>query len=167
MPNWIEGTFRTRGKKENIKRFLMDGLDPVSSFNVEEKISREIFDNGDGDFTVTFKRTDLENKLVQSLHIAGTRRYFIEDLDGEIYVRKNDKGDFQFTTSFKAAWAISVETIQKIAKEFEIDIKVNGFECGMEFEQTVEVTRNGNIKTDSCVEYDDYDWECKMPLLGG
>lgn len=37
----------------------------------------------------------------------------------------------------------------------------------MEFEQLLEVDRNGVIKCDRDIEYTDYIWECSMPLLGG
>ena len=30
MPNWIEGTMKLRGKRENIRRFFLEGLDPSS-----------------------------------------------------------------------------------------------------------------------------------------
>lgn len=28
MPNWCEGTLKVRGTKENVKRFVLEGLPP-------------------------------------------------------------------------------------------------------------------------------------------
>ena len=32
MPNWCEGTLKVRGTKENVKRFVLEGLHPVDLF---------------------------------------------------------------------------------------------------------------------------------------
>lgn len=171
MPNWIEGTFRARGGKENIKRFLMEGLTPVGFFGEYENISKEIYcDDGDC-LTVIFKHTNNDNEIkdAKTLHIKDTRRQFIEDLCcGEISAfRKKSNDEFQFATNFKGAWSLDEDAFVKIAKEFKIDIRVNGFERGMEFEQLLEVGRNGVIRCQSVIQYDDYEWQCPMSLLGG
>ena len=169
MPNWVKGTFRARGEKENIKRFIMEGLTPVDFGGNEQNISREINDDDDY-FDVTFKieSENTKNEYPEYLHIAGTRRQFLEDLCfGEINIYKNKNGDYQFAQTFKGAWAIDTDAIKEIAKEYEIDIRVNGFECGMEFEQLFEVNRKGWIACESVIQYMDYTWECPMPLLGG
>ena len=173
MPNWIEGTFRARGTKENIKKFLMEGLEPSSSFGCEQKIKREINDEEDNyfEFKVSLiDKDDNQGKESQiSLHIPKTRRNFVElDSWGEITAHKTQNSDdFVFATRFKGAWSIDTDAIKEIAKEFEIDIRVNGYECGMEFEQLLEVNRSGWIVCDSVIQYMDYTWECPMPLLGG
>lgn len=86
---------------------------------------------------------------------------------GEIYAYKKENGEFQFSSSFKSAWAIDTEPLANIAKKYEIDIRVNGYEMGMQFEQLLEVSRNGTVKCESFIQYEDYEWECPMPLLGG
>jgi hypothetical protein len=60
-----------------------------------------------------------------------------------------------------------MDKIVEIAKKYKIDIRVNGYEKGMEFEQLFEVSRNGEVKCESFIQYADYTWECPMPLLGG
>lgn len=173
MPNWINGTFRARGTKENIKKFLMEGLSPSSSFGCEEKVEREIIFEDDDYFefkyTLENKEDDSKRNSPESLHIPNTRRNFVElDSWGEITVHKTKNSeDFMFATRFKGAWAIDTDAIKDIAKEYEIDIRVNGFECGMEFEQLFEVNRTGWIACESVIQYMDYTWECPMPLLGG
>lgn len=167
MPNWIEGTFRARGSKENIKKFILEGLEAC----YRQKIITEIEEN-ENSLYVTFKNPEAaENDKIEYpniLHIKDTRRNFIEDLCmGEIYADKKDNGDFQFVSSFKSAWAIDTEPLVNIAKKYEIDIRVNGYEMGMQFEQLLEVSRNGTVKCESFIQYEDYEWECPMPLLGG
>lgn len=172
MPNWVEGTFRARGKKDNIKKFIMEGLSPVSYFEKEEKISKEITCEENNSFFVRFKITEKETgkykKYVKSLSIEGTRKHFIDDLFcGEINVYENKNKESQFCCPFKSAWAIDTEKIKEIAKKYKIDIRVNGYECGTEFEYVFEVSRKGIIEEDSFIKYDDYAWQCPMPLLGG
>lgn len=168
MPNWIEGTFRARGEKEKIKKFLLEGIGACNGL----KITTDI-DEDDNSLTVTFKNpevdeNDFKNKYHNTLYINNTRRNFIEDLClGDIYAYKNSNEEFQFATSFKSAWAIETDPYVEIAKQYEIDIRVNGFECGMEFEQLLEVSRTGQIKCESFIQYDDWIWQCPMPLLGG
>lgn len=173
MPNWIEGTFRARGTKENIKKFLIEGLQPTGSFGIDDKIKREIIDDTDDYLEINYKldkqEDDTKTTHPESLYIPKTRRNFVEmNSWGDIYAHKNkNSDDFVFATNFKGAWAIDTDAIKEIAKEYEIDIRVNGFECGVEFEQLFEVNRNGWITCESVIQYMDYTWECPMPLLGG
>lgn len=170
MPNWVNGTFRARGKKENIKKFLLEGLGACNGL----KITTEICEDDDNSLIVYFKNPDADendnkNKYHNTLHIKNTRRNFIEDLSfGEIYAyKKKSNGEFQFVTSFTSAWGIETDPFVEIAKEYGIDIRANGYECGMEFEQLLEVSRTGQIKCESFIQYDDWAWQCPMPLLGG
>lgn len=169
MPNWCKGTFRARGEKENLIKFITQGLGACYG----QKITPNI-DDDDDYFTITFinsevDENDFKKKYIDILHINNTRRHFIDDLCcGEINAyKKKSNGEFQFTSSFRSAWAIDTEPLVNIAKEYEIDIRVNGFECGMEFEQLLEVSRTGQIKCESFIQYDDWNWQCPMPLLGG
>lgn len=164
MANWCEGTFRARGTKENIKKFLVEGLEPISRFNVTEEIKRKIEDY-DNSFDVTYTH---ENQEVDSLYIPYSKRNFMELGYGMISAYKiRNSDDFMFAKEFKGAWSIDFDAIKKIATEYKIDIRVNGYECGMEFEQLYEVDREGTIKCDSFIQYSNYIWECPMPLLGG
>lgn len=172
MANWIEGTFRARGSKENVTKFIMEGLQPVSSFLCNEKIKRKIELDDDDYIEISFELDkqdeNSKKKDPDELYIPHTIRNFIQLEYGCISVYKCKKNnDFIFATNYKGAWAIDTEAIASVAKEFQIDIRVNGYEKGMEFEQLVEVSRNGTVKCESFIQYSDYVWECSMPLLGG
>lgn len=164
MANWVEGTFRARGSKDNIKRFIMEGLN-AASYLGKEKIKKELYYEDDDSLEFRIERTDIDED-VETLHIAGTNRNFLE-IQGHIESYKNEKGDFYIAESFRCAWSIDTDDIVEIAKKYEIDIRVNGYERGMEFEKLLEVSRNGTVKCESFIQYADYVWECPSPLLGG
>lgn len=50
--------------------------------------------------------------------------------------------------------------------EYDVDIKIFTFECGMEFTQEIEISK-GEIIKNVCYEYDDYQWEFPFSNLGG
>lgn len=176
MPNWIEGTFRFRGSKENVKKFIMEGLKPA--FRCEEKLKSEIaFEEDDyieikftlNDQKGRFQKEDSKRKHPECLYIPHTSRTYVElDSYGYISANKCEKSnDLVCATNFKAAWSIDTEAIVSVAEEYKIDIRINGYERGMEFEQLVEVNRRGVIRCESVIQYEDYTWECPMPLIGG
>ncbi len=168
MPNWIEGTFRARGSKENIKRFLLEGLEPCGEYGKNKEISKEITYDEDDYLEIEFKYADNEEEYPKTLHIAGTVRQFVEGLFcGTIDASKTKNGDFQLALDYKGAWRIDQKHFLELTKKYEIDIKVNGYERGMEFESFFEVNRKGQVVCDCYKEYSDYTWECPMPLLGG
>ena len=45
-------------------------------------------------------------------------------------------------------------------------MKIHGFECGMEFNQVVEIV-DGKIMKDEELQFKDYQWDCIFPNLGG
>lgn len=53
-----------------------------------------------------------------------------------------------------------------LAKEYNLDIRLQGFERGMEFFQDVEIVGGEMVRND-VKKYDDWDWECQMPRMGG
>ena len=162
MPNWCEGVFRARGKLENIKRFIEEGLDSVSGNGADQfKITENVVDKDFIEYEVTGQ---------DMAYICGTRRNFLvfEDWNIISVTRKKENEDyFGFACPFKSAWSIKEDEIAELAKEYQLKIRVNGFEGGMAFEQLVEVTETGFVRTSSVISWQDYEWECAMPLLGG
>ena len=150
MPNWCEGTFKARGKKADLLRFIKKVLEGYK-------------------YTVGDDGYEIEVKDLKSVYVPGGNRLFL-NLDKRPYIELNKSkldGDFQFCCPAQKAWAYNSEVLAKLAAENHIDIRVDGYENGLNFEQHIEVTRTGSIRTDSMVSYIDYDWECPMPLLGG
>lgn len=157
MPNWVKGTFKARGARENIEKFVLNGLEGVGFFG-----------NAVGEIKITYQHedeTDFSFGDADCMWIKDTHRHFLECGGIEAYERRD--GSFIFYCPFKAAWGIDEDSIAALAKEYGIKIRANGFECGMEFEQTVEADENGNIVLSEVKKYDDYSWECPMPGMGG
>lgn len=107
MPNWCAGTLRVRGTKENLTKFILEGLSPVT--------------------------------------------YLGQDADA-------------LDTEF--AWGISAEELLNSCKQYNVDMRIHAFERGMCFNQIIEII-DGKITKDEEVEFDDYNWDCICPNIGG
>lgn len=66
----------------------------------------------------------------------------------------------------KGAWDISSEPYINLSKQYNVDIKIEAFERGMEFSRYILIEK-GELKEDKEIKYDDYVWDCVMPNLGG
>lgn len=162
MPNWCEGMLKIRGKQENVFNLLADNLqvwktvlvkDP--KFDIRDELDKEAID------------IDRKNEIIhvkKTAHIKGTRRNFVEPND--INVWKGKDGNSCVAIEFKAAWDVLSEPYLELSKRYNVDIKIEAFERGMEFSRYI-LIENGDLKEDKDVEYDDYVWDCVMPHLGG
>lgn len=160
MPNWIKGDLKVRGAKENIRRFLLEGLKPIPKglFNPEQ-VETEIVCDDEWEFSIKSKTS--------SFYIIGTRRNFIDREKIETYINDwEDEEGVIVLEDYKAAWGIEVESLAEISEKFNIDFKILGFEPGMEFNQDVEIIK-GEIIKDEEIKFDDYQWECIRPHIGG
>ncbi|WP_096269485.1 hypothetical protein [Paucisalibacillus globulus] len=162
MPNWAEGVLKVRGTRQDIRKFLVEGLEPLNPRagismlrgGEIEQLKSEIQEDD----------WDLTMKAPHGFYIKGTRRAFIES---DIYWEFDDKHTEVLTIEdFKQAWAVIPENFVEISKKFNLDIKIYTFEKGMEFNQDVEIHK-GEIVKNNEITFDDYEWECLMPHLGG
>lgn len=158
MPNWCEGTLKVRGKISDLKRFVVEGLQP---FNVPgEKLDSFKFE--DEDEKSFFLATGRE---ISWIWICGTRRHFCEADYIEAYADDNDTPTV-LLLPMKAAWRMEAGPLRDVCKKFNVDMRIQGFERGMEFSQLIEII-NGEITHDDEIKYDDWRWDCPCPLLGG
>lgn len=146
MPNWIEGTLKIRGKQENVKRFLLEGTEPC--YNNE---------NGVVEDALCIKAND-------NVWVKGTRRAFIDPF--VLYFDDYDEEYNTYCVPVRQAWYFSADDWEKVAYKYEVDLRLYGFEQGMQFCQEVEVI-DGEITIDEQYKFDDWDWECPMPRMGG
>ena len=159
MPNWIEGTIKLRGKSEDLRRFFIEGLDQSVWF---EKDVRPMTDFVRCDFSDGWSDVSITNEP----HIRGTRRAFLGDTI--VYWEK----DYEtIAMPIKQAWAFfgnenDIAVWTNISKKFNLDIRLYGFECGMEFCEEIEIIK-GEVTINNEIKYDDWVWECPMPILGG
>ena len=156
MPNWAKGEIRIRGNQENVKKFILEGLEEVSGSIFEEEIK-------------PIKKDEYDIVQYDCVHICNTFRGFIDDL----FIDLNFTDDFDdrdkkvyISCKVRFEWGCKIEEIQEIAKKFNIDIRMYLFEAGMQFNRDIEII-DGEILKDSKIQYNNYVWECIMPNLGG
>lgn len=151
MPNWCKGSLKVRGTKENLTKFILEGLHPVG-FLGEEKAKLHLDEYGDVDSNET-------------CWIEGTRRGFVEGVAA--YLSEIEDGEsFIVVFDSKFAWGISVEELLKTCSKYHVDMKIHAFEKGMEFNQIIEIIDEKIIK-DEELHFENYQWECICPDMGG
>lgn len=129
MPNWCKGSLKVRGKISDLKKFVQQGLEPVSY--IGDALEPLVFTTEDE--TSFFVR---ENKV--SLWMKGTHRHFCEPNYIEVYADDQETPVIMILP-MKAAWSIDAEPLQELCKKFHVDMKIQGFERGMEFSQVIEI----------------------------
>ena len=144
MPNWCEGTFKVRGTLSDVERFVRENmLDTIIS--------------------ITKSEGDLELELSGEAYIKDSNRMFI--YPGYYYSFDNN-GKNTLTLQFKAAWRVYIDPFVKMSKDYNVDIKIYGFEKGSEFNQDIVIV-NGEVIKNDIITFNDYQWECPFPDLGG
>ena len=168
MPNWCEGNIRVRGTYDNIVNLFGENLvtvkyDGGQSTYIPAKVIREEsythiqMDKGEG-----FGWCDF--------YIKDTHRNFIDGTSFEIW-DETDGGEMVFVLDgFRSAWSfsnpVSHEAYENMAKKYNVDIKLFGIEQGCRFMQEVAYYRDG-AKEENVTEYEDWDWKCPFPRMGG
>lgn len=168
MPNWIEGSMKLRGEKNDIKRFFEEGITVYKvkmsiSENEKAKIE-EIEINKNEWLKIEYEDEDgFEVSFSEGVepYIKHTRRAFI--IEEDVIYAFNGIACF----NIKQAWDFLPENFIELAKTYNLDIRLFGIEKGMEFAREVEISKTGEIITDKEITYDDFVWECPFPNLGG
>ena len=151
MPNWSKGCLKVRGKAANVKKFVLEGLQPVDFFgNALPKL--ELSDLGEVD-------TD------KDCWIEGTTRGFVENLYAEFSFVEDDE-TFTATLDAKFAWAADAEELLASCKKYSVNMKLYAFEKGMGFNQDILIVK-GEIINNLTINFEDYNWECICPTVGG
>ena len=178
MPNWCAGTLRFRGKTENVMKFLNEGFEIYNE--------RERDDHGQTKYICKMmeriKKEDLEDDYEipvdlkdngEYIYISGTKRAFVDWYQSfgmwknEIYSRIED-GKMLVILPVKQAWGFGIdyEDWIDISKTYDIDLHLFGWECGLEFDDEVEI-HSGTVVKVGGHDYKDWLWECPNPFIGG
>ena len=167
MPNWCKGNLRLRGKREAIVEFLRNELESTGySFNDDMQTVNGPLEIIDDSYEVVVKiPNERKNLLFAAIYIKGTHRNFIDGTSFEVY-GNNPEGMVVCIDGVKAAWAFDAAPYVEKAKKYGIDIRIVGFERGMEFMQEIEIV-DGKIVKDAEIEFADWNWDCPMPNMGG
>lgn len=151
MPNWSEGCLKVRGKAANVKKFVLEGLHPVDFFdNALPKL--ELSDLGEVD-------TD------KDCWIEGKTRGFVENLYADFSFVEDDE-TFTAILDAKFAWAADADELLALCQKYDVDMKLYAFEKGMGFNQDILIV-DGEIRRDCRIAFEDYNWECICPTVGG
>jgi hypothetical protein len=148
MPNWCEGWVKFRGSKENLMKFIQ------SEFNGSEP-------KFDGDEL-------MPNIPDRDIFLNSLRRAFVDgntDCDDYIYFNDNNVGIF--VIKIKHAWCVEGHGYPELAAKYKLDIRGKCYECGMNFAEEFEYNSNGDEILYKVHKFDDYQWECECPTLGG
>ena len=143
MPNWSEGCLKVRGKASDVKKFVLEGLQPVDFFgNALPKL--ELSDLGEVD-------TD------KDCWIEGTTRGFVENLYVDFSFVEDDE-TFTAVLDAKFAWAADAEELLALCQKYEVNMKLYAFEKGMGFNQDILIVGK-EILRDNRIAFEDYNWE--------
>lgn len=169
MPNWCEGKLKVRGKKENIMKWLSECVAVMEPYVEKGKPLYEalIFKKDVNGVSIAYDAEFDELHIVvkRDAYIEGTRRNFVKKYENDFYFGTKD-GKAVIALPVKAAWALESEPYEGFSKKYGLDFRFYGYECGMEFNQEIEVV-DGETTIDREIQYDDYYWECPDPILGG
>lgn len=162
MPNWAEGVLKIRGTRQDIRKFLVEGLEPLNpSAGIARLMGKEV---EQPKVKIQEDEWDFNMSSQHGFYIKGTRRAFIES-DIEWFF--NDSHLEVLTIgSFKQAWGVDATEYAEISKKYNLDIKIYAFEQGMQFNQDIEIHK-GEIVKNNEIQFDDYEWECLFPNMGG
>lgn len=152
MPNWCEGTLRVRGRIKDLKRFILEGLEPVTYFgDTKGSLHFDEFDVCESDY---------------DCYIKGTYRGFVENLN--VYLDSDYPQDNVETIALETrfAWGITAGDLREICSKYGVDMRIFAFEKGMQFNLDIEIIA-GKITKDEEIKFDDYEWDCICPRLGG
>lgn len=151
MPNWSKGCLKVRGKAANVKKFMLEGLKPVD-FLGNELPKLELSDSG-----------DIESN--DDCWIEGTSRGFVEKLLVDFSFVEDDE-TFTAVLDAKFAWAADTDDLLVLCQKYNVDMKLYTFERGVGFNQDILII-GGLIFRDCRIEFEDYNWECICPTVGG
>ncbi|WP_304341583.1 hypothetical protein [Metaclostridioides mangenotii] len=162
MPNWCEGSLKTRGKLVNIEKFLDETL-KVFEFDYKTGTTKEL----------EVKKEKSRYQLVYDanfdsyFYMNGSKRHFLSS-PVEIWIDKEDPEEILTVClgDLRAAWYTKIEYLTILSKKYGIDLKIYVYEQGGEFNLDLEV-HNGEIIKNNEISFDDYMWECTNPTIGG
>lgn len=176
MPNWCEGTIKIRGKYENVKRFLTEGVNICKyTWNGKEYVSEavprdkwlSIEEHADLNVTTISRRYNNPD-FAGMVYIEGTKRAFITDFDINL---DKDEDPVIAVASFAQAWGIRSEEFAKLAEQYEIDFRLYGIDGSMGFFEEYEILDNGKTINDlgpkNWLSYSEFKWLCPFPFMGG
>lgn len=151
MTKWCKGCLKVRGRVAAVKRFILEGLEPVNFFGDGlPKLEISVLDDVESD---------------NYCRIKGTTRGFVEKFYVDFSVVE-DGETFTAVLDATFAWAANADELLALCRKYEVDMKLYAFEKGARTNQDISIV-GGLIIRNCVIRFEDYDWECICPTLGG
>lgn len=164
MPNWVEGNLKIRGRIEDIKKFIEHEMVWGQTSNLEK--AKVYINEHYGEMTVHRPNGEIPDYL----WINGQRNYVQPSSDGfGVYWNPKNKHPDTVVMVFEgyhAAWDVDVEPYIGFSNEYNIDFRIIGFEKGMQFGVDISIEHGNPVKVED-LTYENWDWDCPFPYLGG
>lgn len=144
MPNLATGDIEIKGKFNDIKNFLLNGIDEENSF-IEKRNEKEVW---------------FENKNINlSSGIKGTSRCGISHVGSTISINQADKNEeISIIYYIEAAWNVYAEEFKEISKKYNIDFFISVEELGNMFKRIINIEEGEVMQNDTF--YLDEEDEC-------
>ena len=164
MPNWVEGNLKIRGSIEDIKNFIEHEMVWGQTSNLENA-KVDIYEL-DGEIDVYRPNREIPDYL----WINGQRNYVKPDGNcfSAYWDPRNKRPDtvVMVFEGYHAAWSVDVEPYIRFSNEYNIDFRIIGFEQGMQFGVDISI-EGGHLVKAEYLKYENWDWDCPFPYLGG
>ena len=167
MPNWCEGNIRIKGKQKDIKRFLMSEI--VCCKYEKDFTTVELMPKvKDDDYSMTFEKPCESSWF----YFRNTARNFIESELFEVWCEAENPEEeiIVCIDNFKAAWSFErCKAWKDFTKQYNIDVKMFGYDQGMMFSQIKTILRDGTEKEEvkEYASWQEWMWNCPQPNNGG
>ena len=154
MANWMTGSIKLRGNSNDILKFFNEGLKKKPVVVEETGNQYEIYlDHSDDSYEIDILDTDR----------ASIIPFYVSSVT-------LDKGENAIAyLEIQQAWDFRVEDWTKIAKKYNLDIRLYGIDGLGGFMHQIDIL-NGEVALDECNNFGSYDnfvWNCPFPWMGG
>ena len=171
MPNWCEGVLKLRGLKKDLLNFAFNNLERYW-YDGTQNAQIPLIENVDyTDFEITIPEHTIMEGRHSWVYFKNSKRMFLEkDLHWwfETNLNEEDKDIYTKVIDVRQAWDLDVDYLQKISQEYNLDVKITGFESGMCFIRDIEIIRGTIFKNEEKnYKWQEYEWEVYDPRLGG
>lgn len=174
MPNWVKGSLKFRGPYENILKFFEEGIniyrnvimDPDIQLPVPKEDWLDIHEYGEPGSRICDVFINSAKLSNDWAYIEETKRAFI--FTEQIYIQIEERSDMSAicVTEVAQAWDFRAENWEDVAKTYGIDVRLYGYESGGQFGRDICI-EHGRLLKNEYIKYDDWEWECPFPWIGG
>lgn len=161
MTNLCEGTLKIRGAKEDICKFIENELVLYNNpYNLDERLHFQ--KTTETSYIICYQ---IYGDDIQYVNFNDSLTYYIREQHVTIN-NNNDGVNWRTNVTLVGRGNTKAEYLAELSKQYNLDFKIYAFERGCEFNRDIEVHK-GEIIKDEVINFEDYDWECICPTIGG